>query len=242
MILAVFIHFAACNVQCDNDVIFGFVACFNNSFQNNFDSFCVVAQVRSKTAFITQCSAQAFFFQESFQIVVDFSVHAQCFAKGFCTNGHNHKFLNINVVICVLATVQDVHHGNGKFFRSNATQVQVQGQAYGRSCCSCNCHGYAKDCVSTKSAFIGSAVQANQHFVDFSLTGSFQANQSFSNDVVYIINSFGYAFAQVTGFITIAQFNCFVYASRSTGRNSSTTNSAVFQNNFNFYGRIAARV
>ena len=67
-------------------------------------------------------------------------------------------------------------------------------------------------------------------------------NQSFSNDVVYIINSFGYAFAQVTGFIAIAQFNCFVYAGRSTGRNSSTTNSAVFQNNFNFYGRIAARV
>ena len=242
MIFAVFVHFAACNVQCNYDIFFRFVTSFNNCFQNNFDSFCVVVQVRSKATFITQSSAQTFFFQQCFQIMVDFCVHTQSFAKGFCAYRHNHKFLNVNIVVSVFATVQNVHHGNGQFFSCNTAQVQVQRQANRRSCCSCYCHRNTKNCVCTKSAFIGSTVQTNQQFVNFSLTSSFQANQSFCDDIVNIINCFSYTFTKITVFVTITQFYCFMYASRSTGRNCSTTNSAIFQNNFNFYGRIAAGI
>ena len=37
--------------------------------------------------------------------MVNFNIHAQAFGKGFCTNRHNHKFLNVYVVIGMLAAV-----------------------------------------------------------------------------------------------------------------------------------------
>ena len=104
-VFAVYIEFAGSNVHRHNDVFTGFIACTLGCFENNLDCICIAFQVRCKTAFITQSSAQAFFLQQCLQIMINLSVHAQCFAEGFCANRHNHKFLNINVVICMLAAV-----------------------------------------------------------------------------------------------------------------------------------------
>ena len=104
-VFAVYIEFAGSNVHRHNDVLARFIACTLCCFENNLDCICIAFQVRCKTAFITQSSAQAFFLQQCLQVMINLSVHAQCFAEGFSANRHNHKFLNINVVICMLAAV-----------------------------------------------------------------------------------------------------------------------------------------
>ena len=104
-VFAVYIEFAGSNVHRHNDVFTGFIACTLGCFENNLDCICIAFQVRCKTAFITQSSAQAFFLQQCLQIMINLSVHAQCFAEGFSANRHNHEFLNINVVVSMLAAV-----------------------------------------------------------------------------------------------------------------------------------------
>ena len=104
-VFTVYVEFAGSNVHRHNDVLTGFIACTLGCFENNLDCICVAFQVRCKAAFITQSSAQAFFLQQCLQVMINFSVHAQCFAEGFSANRHNHEFLNINVVVCMLAAV-----------------------------------------------------------------------------------------------------------------------------------------
>jgi len=43
----------------------------------------------------------------------DFRTTTQRLSKGFCAHWLNHEFLDINVVIRVLTTIDDVHHGHG---------------------------------------------------------------------------------------------------------------------------------
>ena len=143
LVLAVNIEFAGSNVHRHNDVLARLVASAFSSLENNLDSISIAFQVRSKAALVTQSSGEAFFFQQSLQVMINLGIHAQCFAEGFCTNRHNHEFLNIYVVVCVLAAVQNVHHRHRQLLSSYAAQIQVQRQAYGNSSSLSNSHGYA---------------------------------------------------------------------------------------------------
>ena len=43
-----------------------------------------------------------------------FSAISQSFSKTRCTNGHNHKFLDINIIISMSAAIDNIHHGYGQ--------------------------------------------------------------------------------------------------------------------------------
>ena len=242
IIFAILIELAAGNVQSNHNILTGFIACFFHSLQNYINSFSIAAQVGSKAALITQSSAKALGFQKCLQVMINLCVHAQAFAKGFCTYGHNHELLDIHVVISVLTTVQNVHHGHGQLLRSYAAKIQVQGQTYGRSSGFSHSHGYTQNSICAQTALVRSAIQTNQQLVDFGLSSCFQANNSFCDDVVNIVNCFGNTLAHVAFSITITQLHSLVYTGGCTGGNSSATNSAILQANLNLYGRIAARV
>ncbi|MNI87713.1 hypothetical protein D3C73_1449350 [compost metagenome] len=50
------------------------------------------------------------FTQYLFERVKNFRAHAQCLSERRCSYRLDHKLLNINVVICMLAAIQDIHH------------------------------------------------------------------------------------------------------------------------------------
>ena len=62
--------------------------------------------------------------------MINFNVHTQAFAEVGSPYRHNHKFLDIHVVVSMLAAVQDVHHRNRQFVGIGAAQILVQGQAH----------------------------------------------------------------------------------------------------------------
>src|ERR1035437_5159291 len=68
------------------------------------------------------------------------------------------------------------------------------------------------------------------------------SNQRRTKNIIYIGNSFQYTFAQIAFFISIAQFNGFIFAGGSSRRNGSTSHHARFQPNIYFYSRISTRI
>ena len=149
-----------------------------------------------------------------------FRTHAYCFFQGRRANRLNHEFLDVDVVVSVLTTVDDVHHRNrhGVFTRSTVqfSDVCIQRQAFSSSCCFGVRQGHSQDGVCTEVGFVFSTVQIDHDLVDASLIFSIFTQQSLSNWAVNSCNSFQYAFTHETGFVAIAQFQRFAGTSRST--------------------------
>ena len=56
----------------------------------------------------------------------DFGTHAEGFGEILGADGHYHEFLEVDVVIGVLAAVEDVHHWNGEDVGIAAAEVPVK--------------------------------------------------------------------------------------------------------------------
>ena len=142
------------------------------------------------------------------------------FFQGFRANRLNHKFLDINVVVSVLTTVDDVHHRQRhREFTRGAVQfsdVLIQRHAFSGSSSFSSSQRNSQNRVSAEVGFVFGTVQLDHDFVEVSLVFSVFTQQSLSNRAVYRANSFGYAFAHEAGFVAIAQFQRFAGTGRST--------------------------
>ena len=56
----------------------------------------------------------------------NFCANAKSFFEGWSANWQNHELLNVDVVVSMLATVDDVHHWNWKCFSVESAKVNVQ--------------------------------------------------------------------------------------------------------------------
>src|SRR5690606_12223254 len=79
---------------------------FDNRFQCRF----VGRQVRGETTFVADGGVQAALFQYALQRVENFRAATDCLGSGRGTHRLDHEFLDIDVVVGVLAAVDDVHH------------------------------------------------------------------------------------------------------------------------------------
>ena len=181
-------------------------------------------------------------FQVLFQRVENFGTHANGFFNGGSGNRHNHEFLNVNRVVGMLAAVNDVHHRNRQSAGHGAAQITIQRETgfFGLSLGNGERNG--QDGVSAELAFVFGAVEFNHGSVDFNLIFGVQTGQSVVDGVVDVGNGFFNAFAAETLFVAVTEFNGFVYAGRSAGRNGCASESTGLQNNIGFNSRISARV
>jgi hypothetical protein len=63
------------------------------------------------------------------ETVEHLGTHAKSLGKASGTHRKDHEFLDIDVVVGMLAPVQDVHHGHGKLLAVGTADVGVQGHA-----------------------------------------------------------------------------------------------------------------
>jgi hypothetical protein len=115
-------------VQGQSDLGAGLVASLFDSAQDQFNSGFVVGHVRSKTTLVAHSGGHALIVNQAFQGVEHFCTHAQRFAEALGAHGHDHEFLQIQGVVGVCATVDDIHHRYGHGHGTTATEVAVQGQ------------------------------------------------------------------------------------------------------------------
>ncbi len=215
-IFAVFIKFRRSSINSQNNIFTWFVTSVFDGVYNKGQSFVSGLQIRSKTAFIANVCVLTGSFQVFLQSLENFGTHTDSFFNRICRNRHNHKFLNINRVICVFAAVQNVHHWNWQSASHSAAQVTIQRQASFFCLSFSHSQRYCQNSVSAQVAFVFCAVQINHCVINVNLIFCFIASQSVINFVVYIFNSFQNTFAAKAGFVTVTQFYSFVYACRST--------------------------
>ena len=243
MILAVLFIIQLCcsRIQSNLDVLAPFVACGYNCFLNQVNNSVCCRQVGCEAAFVTNCCGKTLILQHLFQLMINFCAHSQCFLKGVCTNGHNHKFLYVYGVICVLTAVHNIHHGNWHCLCIKAAQILIQRQIQCFCRCLCNCHRNTQDCVCAQLALIGCAVQCNHRLIDCNLIQCIHTNDSICDDIVYIIHCILHANA-VVSVAAVTQLHCFKCTCRCAAGNSRTAQNAVIQNNLYLNRRVASGV
>ena len=173
--------------------------------------FCTL-QIRSKTSFIAYCCAEATVFQDFLQCMEHFGTHTQTFAEGSGTYGAYHEFLESNGSVTVRTAVDDVHHRYGHHIGICTTDisvewdVEVSGGSLG--------HGkrYAEDGIGTQIGFRFGSVQCKHGMVDTHLVEGGHTDELGSNDIIDIVHGFQDTFASVTFFVTVTQFQCFVFS------------------------------
>ena len=83
-------------------------------------------QVGSKAALVTHCSRQAPSAQNPAQRVIRLGAPAQRLAEGSGADGHDHELLQVDVVVGVLAAVDDVHHRRRQHMSVRPADVPIQ--------------------------------------------------------------------------------------------------------------------
>ena len=212
MVFAVFVELAGCAVQGEQYVFACFVACGFGCFDDQLQRFFVAVQVRCETAFVADGSWKAFAVTQFFQCVENFGAATQGFAERFCADGHNHEFLDVQAVVGMFAAVDNVHHWNRQSHWACATQVTIQRQACIFSGCACYGHRNGQGGVGTQVTFVFRTVQFDHDLVDIRLFVGIDTDEGLRDLVVDVVNGFQYAFAQVTGFVAVTQFQSFFLA------------------------------
>ena len=180
--------------------------------------------------------------QHRLERVVDLDTGAQRIRVVLETDGSNHELLNINVGVCVRATVEDVHHGNGKHVGVGATQILVEGKVCGLCGSLSNGQRNAQNCVSAQLTLVIGGVQSNHGLIDGALIGGVDTDNFFRNLFNNRLDSPQNTLAQVYGLVAIAALNRFPLTGGCTRRHSSACESAVFEQNLNLNGRVAAGI
>ena len=96
--------------------------------------FSRTGKIRCKSAFIPHCRQFAFFLQNFFQKMINFRTHPECIRKRLGSDRYNHKFLKIQVILCVRSAIYDIHHRHRPFFCIRSSQITVQRHI---QCCRC---------------------------------------------------------------------------------------------------------
>lgn len=172
----------------------------------------------------------------------DFRACAQSFGERRQTDWQHHELLYVDVVVCVLSAVNDVHHRYRQRFGVKSAQVSIQRYVKRVGSSTSNRHGNREDRVCAQVCFVRRAVELDHFVVDFDLVKRIVSDDFRSDNGIDVLYRFQNAFAQVTAFVSVTKLNRFVRACGSAGWNDSMAFSAGFQLNFDFDSRIAAGV
>ena len=168
--------------------------------------------------------------------------HTQRLSKAGSTHRHHHKFLNIHVVVCVLAAVENIHHRYRQSLGIHTANITIQRHTQACSRSLSHRQRSTENGISAQFTLIRSTIQLQQQLVNSHLIKSQLADQSRCDDLTHILHSLAYTLAQETVLVTVTQFHCLVYAGRCTGRHSGTPQRAILQHYLYFYSRIAAAI
>lgn len=236
------IEFRRCGVEGDADIVVRFIASVFHSLKDHFNSFFIRFQIRSETAFVANISRIASTFENLLKVMEHLSAHAESFAESRSTHWHNHKFLEIDAVISMRTTIEDIHHRNRENSAVATAYIAIEILTGFLSGSLSSSEGDTEDGICAHITFIFSTVDFNHAGIDFCLVAYVHAFDLFGEYIIYILNSFENAFTQKAVILAISQFYSFVYTSGSAGWDSSAAHCASSGININFNGRITTRV
>ena len=103
-------------------------------------------------------------------------------------------------------------------------------------------HGDGENCVRAEIGFVRSAIGVNHAAIDGALVGSVHTGDGFGDFDVHVTYGLEDSFAEVAGFISVAEFDGFVFAGGGAGRDGSAADGTAFDSHFGFDCGIPARI
>ena len=180
--------------------------------------------------------------QNLFQRMVNLGAPTQAFGEALGPHGHNHEFLEVDIVVGMHAAVEDIHHRSGQQMRIRATHIAIQRQFAGLGRSARTSKRRTQHGIRTKISLIGSAIKIDHLGVDGTLVARIHPDKSFGNFLVHMSNGLLHAFAEIAARIAVAQLDSLECAGRSSRRNDRTRKRAIVESDFDFDRRITARV
>ena len=228
--IAVFIFpFAGGCVHSQYKILAGAVTGSLNGAQQILDGFFVALKIRRVAAFVADSGGVPFRFQNRGQFVEHLGAPTKPLVKTGRAYRHDHEFLYIDIIGCVRAAVENVHHRYRKYIGADAAQKPVQGKAQRV------CRGPGtgernrQNRVCAKPGFVRRTVQAKHGRVDRPGMGSVHARQCGAYFGVDIFHSAQHALSAETGGVCIAQLQSFKLSGRSAAGDGSCAADAVLQ-------------
>ncbi len=206
----------------------------------------VGSQVRREAALVTHRGVQATGLQHGFQVMEDLGAHAQGVGEVLGADRLDHELLDVDVVVGVLAAVDDVHHRHRHGVDARGAiqigDVRVQRHALGLGGSLGRGQGHGEDGVGAQLGLVLGTVQLDHRAVQGLLISRVLAQQQVTDRAIDVGYGLQHALAQVTALVAITQFQRFAGTGGSTGRRTGAADDAVFEDYIGFYSGVATGV
>ena len=168
--------------------------------------------------------------------------HAQGVTEGLGAHGHDHEFLDVEVVRGVRAAVDDVHHRGGQDLGVDAAQVAVKRLPHEDGGRAGACHGGAQHGVGAQVGLVVGVVEVDQGVVDLHLAENVLPDEGLGDLLVHMGDGLGHALAAEAFLVAVAHLQGLAAAGGGAGRHCRAFDYARFKADFDFDGGIAAGI
>ena len=158
----------------------------------------------SEAAFVTHAGDVAVAGEQGLQGMEYFRADTQGVMEGFRPEGHDHEFLDIQIVGGMRTAVDDVHHGRRHDFGVDAAEILIQRQTEKFGGGAGSGKGNAEHGVCAETGLVVRAVKIKQGGVHLHLAQGVKADDGFSDFSVHMLHRLGDALALVARGISVA--------------------------------------
>ena len=198
-------------------------------------------EVGGEAALVADGGGQAAVGEHLLEHVVDLGAPAQRLGEGRRAHRHDHELLQVDVVVGVLAAVEDVHHRHGQHVGVDPADVAVQRQAelVGRG--PGHREGDAEDGVGAQVRLVVGAVEVDEQPVDVALVEGVEPDQGVVDLVVDVGDRVEHALAAVAA-LAVAELDGLEGAGGGAGRDDGAAAGTGVEDDLDLDGGVAAAV
>ncbi len=231
-------------VEGDLDLGARLVTCGDDRLHDHFQGF-VVGQVGREAAFVADGGDVLALLQDALEGVEDFRDPAQTFGEGLGADGGNHELLEVDQIVSMLATVDDVGHRNGQgevLVLVQLADVLPEGQVLGGGSGAANGHGHGQHGVGAQLALVLGAVERDHALVQTLLVFGVETLEGLGDGAVDVGDGLEHAATQVDLLVAVAQFHGFEFAGGSARGHRGATERTIVEGDVGFHGGVATGV
>src|SRR5207244_11006412 len=123
-----------------------------------------------------------------------------------------HEFLEIDIVVSVRATIEDVHHRNRQDICCCAAKITIERQLEAVCRGSSSGHRHSQNSIRAKTAFVFGTVELDHLLIEGALVGGVEVGKRLGDFPIHVLYGLKHAFSEIALIVAVAQFNGFVFA------------------------------
>ena len=176
-------------------------------------------------------------------MVEDLGSASQGFTEALETDRHHHEFLDVDRIVGVFATVDDVHHRRRQPVGPGAAEIPEQRlvAAAGRGVGCGQRAGQHR--VGTEIRLVLGAVQLEHPAIDFGLVGHVEINQHVDDAIVDVVDGLADTLSEIAILcVGVSEFVGFVLSGAGATGHRCSSHDAFLGRDVHFDGRIAPAV